>query len=142
MKRNLLPLFVLSAALLLSGCATEHYVTDKLHPEIRLTADGGVTYRGKFVAPEDLPGLLKDSGLEKDDTIYIYSASESRDWRLERKVMSILSKKGFPRPIIVEDRKASSSVGRTAEERRRDERRAREQQRRGPDGRIKVHYKN
>ena len=138
-KKSLLPVL---AALLFAGCATEHYMTDKLHPEIRLTADGGVTYRGKFVDPEDLPGLLKDSGLEKDDTIYIYSASESRDWRLERKVMSILSKRGFPRPIIVEDRKATSTVGRTAEERRRDERRAREQQRRGPDGKIRVRYKN
>ena len=37
-----------------------------------IAADGGVTYRGKFVDPEDLPGLLKDSGLTKQDTIFIH----------------------------------------------------------------------
>ena len=44
------------AALLAGGCATEHYVTDARHPEIALKEDGGVTYRGKYVDPEDLPG--------------------------------------------------------------------------------------
>ena len=132
----------LAAALLFCGCETEHYMLDKRHPEIGLTADGGVTYRGKFVDPESLPRLLRDSGLDKDDTIYIHSPAEGRDWKLERKVMAILSRNGYPRPIIVEDQKASSTVGRTAEERRRDERRAREAQRRGPDGKPVIRYKN
>ena len=42
-------------ALLLAGCATEHHITDARHPEVAITPDGGVTYRGKFVDPEDLP---------------------------------------------------------------------------------------
>ena len=134
-------LFML-AALLLCGCATEHYLTDRHHPEIALTADGGVTYRGKYVDPESLPRLLRDSGLDGDDTINIYCPDGVNDWRLQRKVMSILSRNGFKRPILVGERKASSTVGRTAEERRREERERREQQRRGPDGRIKVRYKN
>ena len=59
------------AALLLcaAGCATEHYEMGARNPEVAIAADGGVTYRGKFVDPEDLPGLLKDSGLTKQDTI-------------------------------------------------------------------------
>ena len=138
--RFLIPAF--AAVLLFCGCETEHYMLDKQHPEIALTADGGVTYRGKYVDPESLPRLLRDSGLDKDDTINIYCPDGVNDWRLQRKVMSILSRNGFTRPILVGERKASSTVGRTAEERRREEREKREQQRRGPDGKIRVRYKN
>ena len=107
------------AALLAGGCATEHYVTDARHPEIAITEDGGVTYRGRYVDPEDLPGLLRASGLEKRDTINIYCPETAADWRLQRKVMAILARNGFTRPVLVGARKAYSEVGRTAEERRR-----------------------
>lgn len=130
------------ACLLFAGCETEHYLTDAKHPEIALTSDGGVTYRGKYVDPEDLPGLLRDSGLDKYDTINIYCPDGVNDWRLQRKVMSILSRNGFTRPVLVSDRRASATVGRTAEERRRDERLERERQRREAGGKVKIRYKN
>ena len=60
------------AALFLCGCATERYVTDAKHPDIAITADGGVTFRGRFVEPEDLPGLLRDTGFTRSDTINIH----------------------------------------------------------------------
>ena len=104
------------AALLAGGCATEHYVTDARHPEIALKEDGGVTYRGKYVDPEDLPGLLKASGFDRHDTINIEAMP---NLRLQRRVMGILLREGFTRPILVGERKAYSELGRTAEERRR-----------------------
>ena len=90
------------AALLLCavGCATEHYETGARNPEVAITADGGVTYRGKFVDPEDLPGLLKDSGFTKQDTINIHAPEDLRDMRAPRRVMAILSRNGFTRPIL------------------------------------------
>lgn len=140
---------LLALALLAGGCATERYVTDARHPEIALTEDGGVTYRGKFVDPEDLPGLLRASGLDRHDTINIYCPETVTDWRLQRKVMSILSHNGFTRPVLVGARRAYSEVGRTAEDRRRARlRAAREEEERraapppSPRGRRPVRYKN
>ena len=151
MKRSAFALGCLAFALvaaLFCGCTTEHYMTDARHPEVALTMDGGVTYRGKFVDPEDLPGLLKDSGLDKHDTINIHCPEGMNDWRLQRKVMAILSRNGFTRPVLVGDRKAYSEVGRTADERRRERvRQQREQeqrrleQRQQPRGKIQVKYK-
>ena len=87
------------AALLAGGCATEHYV--------------------KYVDPEDLPGLLKASGFDRHDTINIYCPEVMPNLRLQRRVMGILLREGFTRPILVGERKAYSELGRTAEERRR-----------------------
>ena len=109
-----------AAALLAGGCATERHVTDARHPEIALKEDGGVTYRGKYVDPEDLPGLLKDAGFDRHDTINIYCPEAMPDLRLQRRVMGILLRGGLTRQILVGERKAYSEVGRTAEERRRE----------------------
>ncbi len=106
-------------AVFLCGCATERYITDARHPEIAITAAGGVTYRGKFVEPEDLPDLLEDSGFTKDDTINIHVPDNLTDMRLARRVMGTLSRNGFRRPILLTDRKSYTEVGLTPEDRRR-----------------------
>ena len=118
---------------LFGGCATEHYVTDAKHPEVALTEDGAVTYRGRFVDPEDLPSLLRRSGLTKADTINIHCPNNLRDYRAPRRVMGILLNNGFPRHVLVGDRQSFSEAGRTAEERRRErfqQNRLQEEQRR------------
>lgn len=136
------------AAALFCGCETEHYMTDAKHPEVAITEDGGVTYRGKFVDPEDLPDLLKASGLRKTDTINIHCPDGFSDWRLQRKVMAILSRNGFTRPVLVGDRRAYSEAGKTADERRRERvKQRREHEQAMPAapstrGRIQVKYKN
>lgn len=135
---------LLAAALVWGGCETEHYVSDSKHPEVVITAAGGVTFRGRFVDPEDLPGLLRRASFRKEDTIYIRAPETMTDWRLKRKVMGILSRNGFTRPVLVGEEHASSVVGRTGDERRRDERRARQQQLRQQDfqpGKREVRYK-
>lgn len=128
-------------ALLLAGCATEHHITDARHPEVAITPDGGVTYRGKFVDPEDLPGLLKDSGLTKQDTINIHVSEDLRDMRAPRRVMAILSRNGFTRPILVSDRKSYTELGKTADERRLERRRQQQEQMKLPPGKRTIRYK-
>ena len=131
------------AALLLcaAGCATEHYETGARNPEVAITADGGVTYRGKFVDPEDLPGLLKDSGLTKQDTINIHVSEDLRDMRAPRRVMAILSRNGFTRPILVSDRKSYTELGKTADERRLERRRQQQEQMKLPPSKRTIRYK-
>ena len=102
--------FSVAAALLVGGCAHEQFVTDAQHPEIAVSETGLVTYRGRVVDAEDLPGLLKDSGLTRQDTIHIHIPSGTTDFRMPYHVMGILVKNGFTRPVFVEDRKSSSTV--------------------------------
>ena len=131
------------AALLLcaAGCATEHYETGARNPEVAITPDGGVTYRGKFVDPEDLPGLLKDSGLTKQDTINIHAPEDLKDMRAPRRVMAILSRNGFTRPILISDRKSYTELGKTADERRLERRRQQEEQMKLPPSKRTIRYK-
>ena len=97
-------------AVFLGGCATERYMVDSRHPEIAVTESGLVTYRGKPVDPEDLPELLSDSGLTKSDTIRIHVPDGMRDMRVPGKVIGILVRNGFPRSILLSDRKSYSSA--------------------------------
>ena len=106
-----------------------------------ITSDGGVTYRGKFVDPEDLPGLLKDSGFTKQDTINIHVSEDLRDMRAPRRVMAILSRNGFTRPILVSDRKSYTELGKTADERRLERRRQQQEQMKLPPSKRTIRYK-
>ena len=112
MKNSLIGLGLTWAMLFAGGCATEHYVTDAKHPEIAIKADGGVTYRGRYVDPEDLPGLLRDSGFTRTDTINIHYPDGQSDFRTPSRVMTILLHNGFPRTVLVGDRKSYSHAGR------------------------------
>lgn len=106
----------LSSALLsllfasLCGCAHQQFVTDATHPEIAVSETGIVTYRGEQVDPEELPDLLKESGLTRDHTIHIHIVSGLDNYRYPYYVLGILVKNGFTRSVFVEDRKAYSEV--------------------------------
>ena len=102
--------FAVTLALFAGGCAHEQFVTDAQHPEIAVSETGIVTYRGRPVDAEDLPGLLKDSGLTRKDTIHIHIPSGTTDFRVPYYVMGILVQNGFTRPVFVEDRKSTSTV--------------------------------
>ena len=102
--------FSVTLALFVGGCAHEQFVTDARHPEIAVSETGIVTYRGRPVEAEDLPGLLKDSGLTRQDTIHIHIPSGTTDFRVPYYVMGLLVQNGFTRPVFVEDRKSTSTV--------------------------------
>ena len=138
-RAALFPAFAL--VMLLVGCTTEHHVTDARHPDVAITVDGGVTYRGKFVDARDLPGLLKDSGFTKQDTINIHVPEDLRNMREPRRVMAILSRNGFTRPILVSDRKSYTSLGKTADERRLERRRWQQEQMKLPPEKRTIRYK-
>ena len=106
-----------------------------------ITPLGSVTYRGKFVDPEDLTGLLKDSGLTKRDTINIHVPDDLQDMRAPRRVMAILARNGFTRPILLTDRKSYTTLGATADERRLEQRRRQQEQMALPPSRRTIRYK-
>ena len=106
-----------------AGCASERYVTDARHPEVAIDEMGRLTFRNSPVSPEELPEVLRKSGYTRHDTINIHVPAEIDDFRVARRTVGILTRNGFTRAILVSDRKSSSQVGRTAEERRRDQRR-------------------
>ena len=125
MKYPLFSMFV--TACFFCGCETEHYVSDSRHPDVVITAAGSVTFRGEFVDPEDLPGLLRKACYSRTDTIFISAPDDMADWRLKRKVMAILSRNGYTRPVLVGAERSFSEAGRTADQRRADERLVRQQ---------------
>ncbi len=98
-------------AVMLCGCATQHYMTDAKHPEVAIRSDGSVTYRDKIVDPDDLPGLLRDSGFTRNDTINIHFPDNETDFRTASQVMTILLRNGYPRSVLVGDRKSYSHAG-------------------------------
>ena len=142
MKRGLIT-FTLGA-LLFCGCTTEYYISDARHPEVVITPSGGVTFRGRFVEPEDLPGLLRSASFSRKDPIYIGAPDDMADWRLKRRVMAILTRGGYTRPILVGAERSISEVGRTAQQRREDAARERQlkfEKQREQDARRRVRYK-
>ncbi len=101
---------VIVLAILTGGCTHEQFITDARNPEIAVSELGTVTYRGRIVEAEDLPDLLKDSGLTPQDTIHIHIPRGLKDYRMAYHVMGQLVKNGFRRPVLVEDRQSSSTV--------------------------------
>ena len=95
---------------LADGCTHEQFITDARNPEIAISELGTVTYRGRIVEAEDLPDLLKDSGLTSQDTIHIHIPSGLKDYRMPYHVMGQLVKNGFRRPVLVEDRRSFSTI--------------------------------
>ena len=106
MRQSILAALLIFAA----GCAHEQFMTDAKHPEIEVNEFGTITYRGKVVEAEDLPGLLEDSGLTHQNTIHIRIPSGLTDYRVPYHVMGQLVRKGYRRPVLVEDRKATSTI--------------------------------
>ena len=106
MEKSILAVVLILAA----GCAHERFVTDAKHPEIAVSEFGTVTYRGRIVEAEDLPDMLEDSGLTHQDTIHIRIPSGLKDYRVPYHVMGQLVKNGYRRPVLVEDRKATSTI--------------------------------
>ena len=101
---------VIAFAILAGGCTHEQFITDARNPEIAVSEMGNVTYRGRIVEAEELPDLLKDSGLTPQDTIHIRIPNGLKDYRMAYHVMGQLVKNGFRRPVLVEDRQSSSTI--------------------------------
>ncbi len=105
----------LAVALLVCGCASERVaLNDRNHPDIRITAYCEVTWRGKTVDVRELPKLLKKAGYTRNDTINVQVADGITDRKFPYTVLYILGQGGFPRPILVSERHASSTTAKPA----------------------------
>lgn len=113
MFKRLIPVYV-GFLVLFCGCATQQFVTDARNPEIAIKEDGSVTYRNRFVEPDELPDLLARSGLTRKDTIHIRYPDAMKDLRTPSQVVTILMRAGYPRTVLVGERTSSSHVGRDA----------------------------
>lgn len=105
----------LALALVACGCTHERVaLNDRHHPDIRITAFCEVTWRGKIVDVRALPKLLKKAGYTRDDTINVLVSDGITDRRFPYTVLYVLGQGGFPRPILVSERHASSSTAKPA----------------------------
>ena len=98
------------ALLLAAGCEHERVLTDAGHPEIEITEQGGVKWRGKMVDADALPGLLREAGFSGKDTINIRVPDDLKDFRMSYYVMRRLGENGFSRPILVTERRSYSET--------------------------------
>ena len=98
----------LAAALLASGCATEHYEMDAKHPAAVMLDDGSLEFRGKFYSPEQFPRALKKAGIPKDRMINIRVPGTISDPMMLRRTRALIGKAGYRRVIFNTVRHAES----------------------------------
>lgn len=104
----LLPFTLLAAAAFATGCVHEEVTLGARHPAVALTADGAVSFRGEQVPLEQLPRALRRAGVETTDEIAIHVPANLSDPQVIRRVMGILARAGYTRPICVTDRHAAA----------------------------------
>ena len=109
---NIIRACALAAALaaMACGCSSERVVFDAAHPEIAVTEAQTVLYRGRPVAPGEVPGLLRASGLSRRDTVYIGIPAGLRDYRTAHGLMRLIAAEGFTRQMLVAPRRSTSEV--------------------------------
>lgn len=109
MKRLALNIVFLSAGILLSGCAHTTYVADSRNPEVEFSEDGGLMWRGRFIALEELPELLEEAGVDKKSQIDIRVSERMRSLRAPRVLLFVLRRAGYTRGVLVTRKRAYSS---------------------------------
>ena len=95
MKMSVQSVVLSLAVVVFSGCTHTAYVADSKHPEVEFSEDGGLMWRGKFIALEDLPELLEDSGVSKKSQIDIRVSEHMRTLKAPRRILFILRRAGY-----------------------------------------------
>lgn len=108
MKLSVLNLFLSAAAIVFSGCTHTAYVSDSKHPEVEFSEDGGLLWRGRYIALEELPELLEDSGVSRKSQIDIRVSERMRSLKAPRRLLFILRRAGYTRGVLVTKKKAYS----------------------------------
>ena len=108
MKLSVLNLFLSAAAIVFSGCTHTAYVSDSKHPEVEFSEDGGLLWRGRYIALEELPELLEDSGVSRKSQIDIRVSERMRSLKAPRRLLFILRRAGSTRGVLVTKKKAYS----------------------------------
>lgn len=97
---------------LLTGCSTTTVVKDARNAEIKITNSGEISYREQIITKEQIPTLLRDYDVKRDETIYILVPinQQQRDYLLMRSVADTLKRAGYGRIIFNTDKKATANL--------------------------------
>ena len=97
-----------AAVMLAAGCTHETYIVDSKHPEMEYSEDGSLKWHGRFIEPEELPGLLKKSGVDYKSQIDIRVPERIRSLKAPRYLLFVLRKAGYTRGVLVTEKRAYS----------------------------------
>ena len=100
--------FVLVA--IVAGCAHETYVVDSKHPEIEYSENGDLKWHGRFIEPDELPGLLEKSGVSKKSQIDIRVPERIHSLKGPRHLLFIMRKAGYTRGVLMTEKRAYSGT--------------------------------
>jgi biopolymer transport protein ExbD len=97
---------------LLTGCSTTTIVKDAQNAEIKITTSGEISYRDQTITKEQIPALLKDYDVKRDETIYILVPinQEQRNYQLMRSIADTLKRAGYGRIIFNTNKKATAKL--------------------------------
>lgn len=100
---------------LLTGCSTTTHVKEARNAEIKITATGEISYRDQIITKEQIPALLHDYDVKRDETIYLLVPinQEQRDYLLMRSIADTLKRAGYGRIIFNTDKKATATLKET-----------------------------
>ena len=96
------------AAMFAAGCTHETYLVDSKHPEAEYTEDGSLKWHGRFIEPEELPNLLKKSGVDCKSQIDIRVPERMHSLKGPRYLLFILRRAGYTRGVLVTEKRAYS----------------------------------
>ncbi len=96
------------AAALALGCAHETFVADAKHPEVEYTEGGDLKWRGRFIEPGELPGLLDRAGVGKKSQIDIRVPQGIHSLSGPRQLLFMLRRAGYTRGVLVTEKRAYS----------------------------------
>ena len=97
-----------AAAMFVAGCTHETYIVDSKHPEVEYAEDGALKWHGRFIEPEELPHLLKKSGVDYKSQINIRVPERMQSLKAPRYLLFILRKAGYTRGVLVTEKRAYS----------------------------------
>lgn len=105
-------LCLFTIAAFLTGCTTTTIVAKGGNTEIQLTTSGAIIYREQTVTQEQIPDLLRNAHVKRDEAIRILvpANQEQRDYLLMRSVTDTLKRSGYGRIAFVTDKKATANL--------------------------------
>jgi len=93
------------------GCSTTRTIElDAKNPALEVKTDG-IYFEKERVEIKNVPGMLEDAGIPKDQTIHILvDGNVLKDLSEARTLMGYLAMEGYTRPVLVTKRHADSWV--------------------------------